>query len=86
MKKNYFKNNSRTDWKALEKISDEDIDYSDIPPLTDSFFDNAILRIPANQASNWLELDAEIIQWFKEKNIDYKTAINSVLRSHIKAH
>jgi len=34
-----LKNTSRTNWEALESMSDEDIDYSDIPPLTDEFFD-----------------------------------------------
>jgi hypothetical protein len=43
-------NTSGTNWAALEAMSDEDIDYSDIPPLTDTFFEQASLRIPANQA------------------------------------
>lgn len=40
---------SRTDWAALEAMTDEDIDYSDIPPLADSFFESATLRIPAGK-------------------------------------
>lgn len=42
-----FNNTSRTDWAAIEAMIDEEIDYSDIPPLTDEFFENATLRIPA---------------------------------------
>lgn len=38
-------NASQTKWKALELDSDENIDYSDIPPLTDEFFERATLRI-----------------------------------------
>lgn len=34
-------NISRTNWQALDSMSDEDIDYSDIPPLTDEFFEKA---------------------------------------------
>lgn len=46
MNANDLKNTSRTNWEALESMSDEDIDYSDIPPLTDEFFEKATLRIP----------------------------------------
>ena len=53
MNKTDFKNISRTDWESLENMSDEDIDYSDIPPLTEDFFAKAVLRIPADQAQNW---------------------------------
>lgn len=31
------KRTSRTDWDRLAKMTDEEIDYSDIPPLTDAF-------------------------------------------------
>ena len=40
------KNTSRTNWEALEAMTDEEIDYSDIPPLTENFFARATLRLP----------------------------------------
>ncbi len=43
-------NTSRTNWAALEAMDDEGIDYSDIPPLTEAFFEKATVRIPASQA------------------------------------
>jgi hypothetical protein len=49
-------NISRTNWQALDSMLDEDIDYSDIPPLTDEFFEKATLRIPAAQAKNVIQL------------------------------
>ncbi|MEH2334186.1 BrnA antitoxin family protein [Nostoc sp.] len=76
-------NTSRTDWAALEAMKDEDIDYSDIPPLSDEFFENATLRIPATQACDLIELDSEVITWFREQGAEYKTLINSVLRRYI---
>jgi hypothetical protein len=39
MNKNYSNNTSGTNWEALAAISDDNIDYSDIPPLTDEFFE-----------------------------------------------
>ncbi|WP_196517423.1 hypothetical protein [Nostoc sp. WHI] len=47
MSENDLNNISRTNWEALESISNDEIDYSDIPPLTDEFFEKATLRIPA---------------------------------------
>jgi uncharacterized protein (DUF4415 family) len=61
-------------------MTDEEIDYSDIPPLTDEFFENATLRIPAAQAQNLIQLDPDIIVWFRAQSGEYKTLINSVLR------
>ncbi|MEH2463031.1 hypothetical protein [Nostoc sp.] len=49
MSKNDLNNISRTNWEALKSMSDDDIDYSDIPPLTDEFFEKATLRVPATQ-------------------------------------
>lgn len=36
---------SRTGWAVREAMEDESINYSDIPPLTDAFFENAALRV-----------------------------------------
>jgi uncharacterized protein (DUF4415 family) len=83
MSDNDFKSTSRTNWTALESMSDDDIDYSDIPPLTDEFFEKAVLRLPAVQAKNLVQLDPDIIAWFQAQGGEYKTVINSILRHHI---
>jgi len=74
---------SRTNWAALEEMSDADVDYSDIPPLTDEFFESAILRIPVDQAQNLVQLDPDVQQWIRNHGDQYKTLINSVLRQYI---
>jgi uncharacterized protein (DUF4415 family) len=78
-----LKNTSRTNWSALAADSDENIDYSDIPPLTEEFFENATLRIPANQAHRLVQVDPDILKWFQSQSEEYKVLINSVLRHHI---
>ncbi len=67
-------------------MKDDEIDYSDIPPLTDAFFDRAVLRIPVTQAQNWIELDPEVVRWFRAQGDGYKTRIASVLREHMRTH
>jgi uncharacterized protein (DUF4415 family) len=83
MNNNGLKTTSQTDWAALAAMTDEDIDYSDIPPLTEEFFQNATLRIPATQAHQLIQLDPDILQWFQAQGGEYKSLINSVLRHHI---
>lgn len=76
---------SRTNWAALESRSEENIDYSDIPPLTDDFFERATLYIPAEQAHDLVQLDPDVKQWFQAQGEQYKTLINSVLRQYIES-
>ncbi|MCC5615822.1 BrnA antitoxin family protein [Nostoc sp. CHAB 5836] len=83
MSANDLNNISHTNWEALESMSDDDIDYSDIPPLNDEFFEKAMLRLPATQARNLIQIDPDVIAWFQSQSVEYKTLINSVLRQHI---
>ncbi len=69
---------SQTDWDRLAKMTDEEIDYSDIPPLSDSFFERATLMLP-----NAVELDPDVLAWFKRQGRDYPVRINQVLREYI---
>ncbi|AFY32935.1 BrnA antitoxin family protein [Calothrix sp. PCC 7507] len=79
-------NTSRTNWAALEGMDDEGIDYSDIPPLTEEFFEKAILRIPAHQAQQLVQIEPDVLQWFQAHGGEYKALINSILRQYIESH
>ncbi|MBV9384880.1 MAG: BrnA antitoxin family protein [Chroococcidiopsidaceae cyanobacterium CP_BM_ER_R8_30] len=76
-------NTSRTNWTALEAMDDEGIDYSDIPPLTEEFFEKAILRIPASQAQHLVQIEPDVLKWFRDQSGEYRALINSVLRRYI---
>jgi uncharacterized protein (DUF4415 family) len=86
MSRNDLNSTSRTNWAALESRSEENIDYSDIPPLTDEFFERATLRIPADQAHNLVQLDPDVKQWFQAQGEEYKTLINKVLRQYMESN
>ncbi len=86
MSRNDLNSTSRTNWAALESKSEENIDYSDIPPLTDEFFETAVLRIPPEQAHNLVQLDPEVKQWFQAQGEQYQTLINNVLRQYIETN
>lgn len=60
-----------TDIERLHNMKDEDIDFSDIPPVTEEMFKNAILRknfkpIPRKNQEN-LPIDKDIIEFSKRK-------------------
>ena len=86
MSRRDLNNTSRTNWAALQSRSEENIDYSDIPPLTDEFFERTTLRIPADRAYNLFQLDPGVEQWFQAQGEQYKTLINSVLRQYIESN
>jgi len=86
MSRDDLNSTSRTNWEALESRSEEDIDYSDIPPLTDKFFERATLRIPPEQAHSLVRLDPDVKQWFQAQGDEYKTLINNVLRQYMSSN
>lgn len=73
--------------KELEAMSDEDIDYSDIPPLDEEFFKNAKLvkRKPKTEQIS-IRIDTEVLEWFRNNDQEkgYQTLINDVLRTYVK--
>ena len=70
--------------KEIEAMSDEDIDYSEIPPLDEEFFQNASL-VKLNSEEQ-ISIDTEVLKWFKThaQEKDYQTFINEVLRTYVK--
>jgi hypothetical protein len=41
-----LKKKSQTDWDRIDRMTDDEIDTSDIPPLTDAFFEHARKVLP----------------------------------------
>ncbi len=66
-------------------MSDQDIDYSDIPELDDSFLSNMTVELPKPKERISLRLDPEVLDWFKKDGPGYQTRINAVLKSYVEA-
>ena len=75
---------SKTDWARLDKMTDEEVDTSDIPELDDSFFERATLRMP-EPVSTTIEVDPEVLAWFKAQGDSVKL-MNAALRIYAEAH
>lgn len=73
---------SKTRLSEIENLPDDTIDTSDIPELDDDFWENAQRIVP----ENYLQIEQEILEWFKEQGQDYHERINVVLRAYMEAH
>jgi len=74
-----MKKQSGTDWARVDGLTDESIDYSDIPELDDDFFEKATF-VPAKQLVT-IRLDADIVEWLKRSGRGYQTRTNKILRA-----
>jgi uncharacterized protein (DUF4415 family) len=67
----------------LAQRPDSEIDFSDIPPLTEKFWQNAV-RNPFYRPLKkqlTLRLDADIIAWLRHQGEGYQTRANALLRA-----
>lgn len=69
--------------KELASRPDSEIDFSDIPELTEDFFKGAIrnpfYRPVKKQVT--VRLDSDVIAWLRRKGAGYQTRMNALLRS-----
>lgn len=68
--------------KKLAKLPDHKIDTSDIPELTEKFWQNAVRNPfyrPLKQQLT-LRLDADVIAWLRLQGRGYQTRANALLR------
>jgi len=79
---------SKKDLDRVDAIKDEDIDYSDIPKITDfsNFrpWEHRQMFKPVKQTIT-CKLDADIVAWLKQDGKGYQTRLNSILRK-VMAH
>jgi len=75
-------------WQALRDLRDEDIDYSDISPITDfTGWRRVSDLVPEeNKQQITLRLDAEVLAFFKATGKRYQSRINAALREYMLAH
>ena len=71
----------------LAAMPDKDIDTSDIPELTEEFWQNARVRYPSEGKERLtVRFDEDMVQWFRSQGRGYQTKMNAVLRSFYEAH
>jgi len=89
MKKKTISKKSGTDFKRLDKMTDADIDLSDIPEVTPEMFAKGIVRRglkPIVKRQLTLRLDSDVIDWFRSQGGGYQTRMNTLLRAYMEEH
>ena len=84
MNEKSMKSSSDSDWEHVDSLRDEDIDTSDIPPLSDNFFQRARMRMPKQSVT--VHIDRDLLQWFQSQGEDYERRMNPALRLYVEAH
>ncbi len=82
MKNNNIKASIEEQIKALKAMQDDEIDCSDIPEVNFLNAEQGRFYRPIKQAIT-LRIDADIVEWFKQHNPRYQTAINKALREYV---
>lgn len=67
-------------------MTDDVIDTSDIPPLTDEFFATAKWRVPKHVVTVTVEVELEVAEWYKAQGDDYARCLAAALRIYAQAH
>ncbi len=77
----------KAELSALATRDDSGIDYSDIPPLTEEFWNRAVRGrfYKPTKTSTTIRLDADVLAWFRAQGKGYQTRINAVLRREMLA-
>ena len=81
-----LKKPSETNWERVDEMTDEEIDTSDSAPLDETFFANARLRMPEKKVSVTIDVDADVLEWFKAQGEEFQQRINAALKIYAEAH
>ena len=76
------------DLKALNAMRDEDIDFSDIPPLPPGWSKNAKRFeevFKARKEAISVRIDADVLMWLKSSGEGYQSRLNAILRERMNA-
>jgi uncharacterized protein (DUF4415 family) len=72
----------KAELQALSAMPDSTIDFSDIPPLDEFFWKNA-LRNPFYKPTKThasVRIDSDVLAWLKTQGKGYQTRMNAILR------
>ncbi len=77
-----------TDWALLREMSDEEIDArasadSDAQPTTADFWKDARVTLPPGKTRVFLDLDDDVLAWFKAHGKSYGQRMNEALRAFV---
>ncbi|MFN6516303.1 MAG: BrnA antitoxin family protein [Nostoc sp. CreGUA01] len=79
-------NSLKTNWDKVDSLTKNEIDTSDIPPLTEEFFDKSRWWKPVIPMNVLIQVDPDTLAWFQSQGEDYEKKMAAALRIYAEAH
>lgn len=76
----------KSDLKRLDAMTDEEIDYSDIPEFDEEFLQSVEMKFSPGKKQIALRVDTDVLEWMKSQGKGYQSRINAILRAYYDAH
>lgn len=87
MKKSNTSKKDGTDYERLAAMTDEDIDFSEIPPITEEMLARAVVRpglkVTEPREELTVKLDRDLAKWYRDMGPQYHGLINFLLRRYM---
>lgn len=77
---------SKTNFKAIDALTDTEIDYSDIPEISAEMFKDMTILLPAETKKINIRVKNSTIEFFKKNSKHYQTMINAVLDAYVESY
>ena len=81
-----MKSTSETNWAKLDALPEAEIDTSDIPPLTEGFFNKSHWWKSVSRLNALVQVDPQTLAWFQSQGDDYEKKMAAALRIYAEAH
>lgn len=75
----------KTDFRMLDTMQDSNIDFSEIPELSEEFF-NSSFQIQPKKEQLTIRIDVDLLEWLKNYGQGYQAKINNILRAYMLVH
>lgn len=87
MKRNFISKTSRTDFEHLDRINDDEIDFSDNPEVGAEMFQRGVVRKRLKPVLSsekiTIHLEKDLFSWLKSQENSDQQLINNLLRDHM---
>lgn len=80
---------SRTDWAAVKRMTEEDLEASIVADPDDVHepldWTRAVKGLPPRKRDIHIRIDEDVLDWFRQAGRGYQTRINTVLRAFMES-
>jgi len=87
MNRNFISKTSRTDWEYLDRMNDDEIDFSDNPEVGTEMFERGVVRKRLKPVLSsekiTIRLEKDVLSWLKSQENSYQQLINNLLRDQM---